>query len=96
MAFALGLAAAAGMAGIGFWLALVAGHAPIQLLAAGLWGLVGGLAAYVLYGLGWLPGATQLQRAAGPWGAAIVGFAGGALALLARAGQAARTRARRR
>ena len=95
MAFALGLASAAGMAAIGFWLALVAGQAPIQLLASGLWGLVGGLAAYVLYGLGWLPGATQLQRAAGPWGAGIVGFAGGALALLARAGQAARATSQR-
>jgi len=96
MAFALGLAAAAGTAAIAYRLSLMAGHAPIQLLASALWGLVGGLAAYVLYGLGWLPGATQLQRVMGPWGAALVAFAGGAVPLVVRAGQSARAAARRR
>ena len=40
---------------------------------------IGGLAAYLLYGLGWVPGATGLQRALRPWGAALVTLAGCAL-----------------
>ncbi len=47
-----------------------------------LWSVVLGMAAYVLYGLGWLPGATYLQQAARPWGAAIVSLIAGFLPLL--------------
>lgn len=47
----------------------------------------GGLAAYVLYALGWLPGATWLQRELRPWGAVLItsiGCAASVLALWAR------------
>ncbi|MCS7221932.1 MAG: glycoside hydrolase family 3 N-terminal domain-containing protein [Anaerolineae bacterium] len=37
-----------------------------------LWGVVAGMVTYVLYALGWLPGATYLQQVARPWGAALV------------------------
>jgi hypothetical protein len=39
-----------------------------------LWGVLLGMLAYVLYGLGWLPGATDLQRLYRPWGAGGVTF----------------------
>ena len=81
---------------MGYLLARSTGQSPIQLLASALWGLIGGLTAYVLYGLGWLPGATSIQRALGPWGAAIVAFVGGSLPLLLRGWQFARTAANRR
>ena len=96
LAFVLGLLAAAGAGAIGCWLAMSTGHSPIRLLASALWGLIGGLAAYVLYGLGWLPGASWLQRGMGPWGAAIVAFVGGSLPLLVRGWQAVRAAENRR
>ena len=39
-----------------------------------LWASIAGLAAYLLYGLGWLPGIDQLQAALNPWGVAPVVF----------------------
>lgn len=45
------------------------------------WAAVCGLAAYVLYSLGWLPGATWLQRSVRPWGALLVTFICGLLPL---------------
>ena len=44
--------------------------------------MAGGLIAYVLYGLGLLPGATWLQREARPWGAALATLAGCAVPLV--------------
>jgi beta-N-acetylhexosaminidase len=96
LALALGLAAAAGTSAVGYWLSLSAGHAPVRLLGSALWGLIGAMGAYVLYGMGWLPGATWLQRTIGPWGAAVVAFAGGSLPLLIRGWEAARGAVSRR
>lgn len=42
-----------------------------------------GLVAYLLYGLGLLPGATWLQRELRPWGAALITLVGCAVPLLA-------------
>jgi beta-N-acetylhexosaminidase len=42
-----------------------------------------GLAAYLLYGVGVLPGATWLQRELRPWGAALITLLGCAIPLLA-------------
>ncbi len=39
-----------------------------------LWATIAGLVAYLLYGLGWLPGIDQLQDALNPWGVAPVVF----------------------
>jgi beta-N-acetylhexosaminidase len=46
-----------------------------------LWGIIAALGAYILYSVGWLPGATELQRGAGPWGAGLVALLGGLLPL---------------
>lgn len=43
---------------------------------------IGGLIAFSLYGLGWLPGATWLQRQLRPWGAALITLLGCLLPLL--------------
>ena len=42
----------------------------------GFLSIIGGLAAYIVYGLGWLPGATNLQWEVGSWGAGIVSLFG--------------------
>ncbi|MGB4801463.1 MAG: glycoside hydrolase family 3 N-terminal domain-containing protein [Anaerolineae bacterium] len=47
------------------------------------WAAVCGLAAYVLYSLGWLPGATWLQHSLRPWGAPMITFVSGLLPLAA-------------
>lgn len=39
-----------------------------------LWATIAGLTAYLLYGLGWIPGIDQLQDALNPWGVAPVVF----------------------
>ena len=44
---------------------------------------IGGLVAYLLYGLGLVPGADVLQRELRPWGAAVITLVGSGLALLA-------------
>ncbi|MCC7353646.1 MAG: glycoside hydrolase family 3 protein [Anaerolineae bacterium] len=46
-----------------------------------LWGVIAALSAYILYSVGWLPGATELQRGIGPWGAGLVALLGGLLPL---------------
>ena len=46
-----------------------------------LWGVIAALGAYVLYSVGWLPGATEMQREIGPWGAGLVALLGGLLPL---------------
>lgn len=44
---------------------------------------IGGMVAYLLYGLGILPGATWMQREMSPWGAAVITLMGCVVALLA-------------
>jgi beta-N-acetylhexosaminidase len=53
-----------------------------EALAAALWAVALAWAAYLLYSLGWLPGATQLQAAGNTWAAGVVTLSGGALSLL--------------
>ena len=57
--------------------------APATALRTFLLIAVGGLAAYLLYGLGLLPGATWLQRELRPWGAVVITLLGSAVALAA-------------
>jgi beta-N-acetylhexosaminidase len=57
--------------------------APATALRALLLIAVGGLAAYLLYGLGVLPGATWLQRELRPWGAVVITLLGSAIPLAA-------------
>lgn len=52
-----------------------------------LWEIIGGMGAYVLYGLGWLPGANFLQQTARPWGAGVVTLIASVLPLLIIRGQ---------
>lgn len=56
--------------------------APAAALRALLLIVIGGLLAYLLYGLGLLPGATWLQRELRPWGAAVITLAGSAIPLV--------------
>jgi cell division protein FtsW (lipid II flippase) len=49
---------------------------PDRVLRNILWAVIGGLAAYSLYGLGLLPAANWMQRQWRPWGAALVTTAG--------------------
>jgi hypothetical protein len=89
-AFFFGLLGAMLAGGASFGLrrriAQVARQAPPRLLsvsaAAGLWAVATAWAAYLLYALGWLPGATQLQAAGHAWAAGAVTLAGGLLSLL--------------
>jgi beta-N-acetylhexosaminidase len=56
-------------------------NAPAPALRTLLLIAIGGLAAYLLYGLGLLPGATWLQRELQPWGAVMITLAGCAIPL---------------
>lgn len=49
---------------------------PDQMVRVFSWLVMGGMVAYLLYGLGWLPGATWLQREARPWGVALMTLLG--------------------
>jgi beta-N-acetylhexosaminidase len=53
-----------------------------QALSAALWAVAVAWSGYLLYSLGWLPGATQLQAAGSHWAAGVVTLSGGALTLL--------------
>jgi beta-N-acetylhexosaminidase len=53
-----------------------------QALSAALWAVAVAWTGYLLYSLGWLPGATQLQAAGNSWAAGVVTLGGGALTLL--------------
>ena len=53
-----------------------------QALAAALWAVALAWSAYLLYSLGWLPGATQLQANGNSWAAGVVTLGGGSLSLL--------------
>ncbi len=50
--------------------------------AAALWATASGWLAYLLYALGWLPGATETQTAGRSWVAGAVTLVGGLLSLL--------------
>jgi hypothetical protein len=50
-------------------------------IGAALWAVTAAWIAYLLYSLGWLPGATQLQAAGMTWAAGAVTLAGGLLSL---------------
>ncbi len=81
-AFLLALLAAT-LAGFVTYVAQVSnGLALHEVVNTTLWSVVIGMIAYVLYGLGWLPGATYLQQVARPWGAAIVTLAASLLPLI--------------
>lgn len=56
---------------------------PGTLVRVGLTVAIGGLIAYLLYGLGLVPGADILQRELRPWGAAVITLVGCGLALAA-------------
>jgi hypothetical protein len=49
---------------------------------AALWAVSAAWAFYLLYSVGWLPGATELQAAGKTWAAGVVTLAGGLLSLL--------------
>lgn len=51
-------------------------------LTAALWAGMAAFAAYLLYALGWLPGATKLQSGGNSWAAGLIALAGGLLTLL--------------
>ena len=61
----------------------------VRLLA---WAAICGLTTYVLYSLGWLPGATWLQRRLYPWGAPMVTFVSGLAPLVILLGREASAR----
>ena len=70
-------------AGIGLLLYRASLAAPNASLQVVLTVAIGGLVAYLLYGLGLVPGADMLQRELRPWGAAVITLVGSGLALLA-------------
>ncbi|MCD6289618.1 MAG: hypothetical protein J7M34_03875, partial [Anaerolineae bacterium] len=80
-AFLLGLLATALASIITYALQASNGLALHAVLNTTLWSVILGMGAYILYGLGWLPGATYLQQATRPWGAAAVTLAAGLLPL---------------
>ncbi|MGC8782206.1 MAG: hypothetical protein ACP5UQ_15195, partial [Anaerolineae bacterium] len=53
----------------------------IHAVGGALWAVTTGWTAYVLYALGWLPGATKLQAAGMSWTAGAVSLIGGLLSL---------------
>ena len=57
------------------------GRRPGVLVQSVAWVTICGLTAYVLYSLGWLPGATQLQLEMRPWGALLITFTAALLPL---------------
>ena len=59
-----------------------ASDALIPCLSAALWAIVVAWIAYLLYALGWLPGATELQTRHQTWIAGLVTFAAGTLSVL--------------
>jgi beta-N-acetylhexosaminidase len=82
VAFLLALLAASLAGFITYALQASYGLALHEVINVVLWGIVMGMAAYVFYGLGWLPGATYLQQTTRPWGAAVVTLAASLLPLL--------------
>ena len=71
-AFLLAVLASVLAGGITYVVQVSNGLALHEVINTVLWGIIAGMVAYVLYALGWLPGATYLQHMARPWGAAIV------------------------
>jgi beta-N-acetylhexosaminidase len=58
------------------------GQTVAQAVAAALWAGATAWTAYLLYAVGWLPGATELQMGGDAWAAGAVTFVGGLLSLL--------------
>ncbi len=54
----------------------------VQALVAAMWATIIGWIAYLLYAVGWLPGATTVQTKGWVWAAGAVTFIGGLLTLL--------------
>jgi len=81
-AFVLALLAALLMGALTFLLQARGGMALHEVVGTALWAIVLGMTAYILYGLGWLPGATYLQKQMRPWGAPAVVAAASVLPLL--------------
>ncbi len=71
-AFVLAVLASVLAGGITYAVQVSNGLALHEVVNTVLWGVVVGMITYVLYALGWLPGATYLQQVARPWGAAVV------------------------
>jgi hypothetical protein len=57
--------------------------APVgESVAAALWAGVAAWVAYLLYAVGWLPGATRLQMSGNAWAAGAIALVGGLLTVL--------------
>ncbi len=87
--FLFGLLGTASVGGFVFWLRRrndgwdgAPEPARLNTLAAVLWAGVAAWSAYLLYAVGWLPGATMLQANGQAWAAGLITFFGGALSLL--------------
>ncbi len=81
LAFVLAIVALAGASGLVILAQGDAGRQPGAAVHTVAWVAICGLTAYVLYSLGWLPGATRLQWIARPWGAAAITFTAALLPL---------------
>ncbi len=88
VSFLFGLLGTVSVGGLVFWIRRRNGWdgAPevirLNTLAAVLWAGVAAWSAYLLYAVGWLPGATALQVNGHAWAAGLITFIGGALSLL--------------
>ena len=80
--FVLAMMALLGAVGLIVLVQGTASRQPDVLVRTVAWVTICGLTAYVLYSLGWLPGATRLQWAARPWGGVIVTFTAALLPLV--------------
>ncbi len=83
LTFVLAIAALLGVSGLMLLMQGSAGRQPDAVVHTVAWVTICGLTAYVIYSLGWLPGATRWPWLARPWGAVIVTFAAALLPLLA-------------
>lgn len=82
LAFALAVVALSGASGLLLLVQGEAGRKPGAVVHTVAWVTICGLAAYVLFGLGWLPGTTRLESVARPWGAVIITFVAALLPLV--------------
>lgn len=85
--FLFGLAGTVSVGGLVFWLRRQRNGwheaaARLNVVASVLWAGIAAWSAYLLYALGWLPGATTLQANGYAWAAGLITFVGGALSLL--------------
>jgi len=89
IAFIFGMAGTALAGGIAFAVRrrrdktdVASNGAVVPALSAALWAAVVAWIAYLLYAVGWLPGATVLQAKDYAWAAGMVTFVSGALTML--------------